>query len=240
MAVTLGAGSTAAQSDENGSGGERRFVAIGQRVLPQGACTSPAITNILCRRLDARLVGLARRFGYTYSRYADDLVFSHPDASATLGAFLGFVQDVIASEGFIVNAKKTRVMRPQHRQTVNGLVVNAIPTDSVINATPADSATLEGRSVNDDDSAQVPASNGESLPDGAVRLSRRDLRRFRAFLRHCEAEGFDAMSARLGKDAQAYARGYLAYIHMASPARAAQFAQAHPWLRARGPRGQFT
>jgi len=52
----------------------RRHVAVGGRVLPQGACASPAITNILCRHLDARLAGLARRFGYTYSRYADDLV----------------------------------------------------------------------------------------------------------------------------------------------------------------------
>ena len=60
----------------------RRYVAIGGRVLPQGACTSPAVTNILCRALDARLAGLARRFGYTYSRYADLCRRRHKSANA--------------------------------------------------------------------------------------------------------------------------------------------------------------
>ena len=45
-------------------------------VLPQGAPTSPTITNILCIKLDKRLSGLAKRFKITYSRYADDITFS--------------------------------------------------------------------------------------------------------------------------------------------------------------------
>ena len=56
--------------------GKTYHVALGDRVLPQGACTSPAITNALCRRLDRRLAGLARRHGFAYTRYADDLTFS--------------------------------------------------------------------------------------------------------------------------------------------------------------------
>ena len=56
--------------------GKTYHVALGARVLPQGACTSPAITNALCRRLDRRLDGLARRHGFAYTRYADDLTFS--------------------------------------------------------------------------------------------------------------------------------------------------------------------
>jgi RNA-directed DNA polymerase len=201
------------------SGDERRYVAIGGRVLPQGACTSPAITNILCRTLDARLAGLARRFGYTYSRYADDLVFSHPDPSAPLGAFLSFVQRVIAEEGFTINAEKTRVMRPHQRQAVTGLVVNTA-------APPRGHGLATGTAG----SAAMTATDDADAADGAVRLSRRDLRRFRAFLHHCETEGMDAVSARLGKSAQAYARGYHAYIRMVSPAKAAQLAAAHPWL----------
>jgi hypothetical protein len=61
-------------------------------------------------------------------------------------------------------------------------------------------------------------------------VSREDLRRFRAFLHHCDTEGTDAMSRRLGKDALAYASGYLAFVHMARPAVAAKIAAAHPWL----------
>ena len=45
-------------------------------VLPQGSPTSPTITNILCQRLDRRLAGLSKRFGVTYTRYADDITFS--------------------------------------------------------------------------------------------------------------------------------------------------------------------
>lgn len=47
-------------------------------VLPQGSPTSPTLTNILCKKLDRRLTGLANRFGATYTRYADDITFSSP------------------------------------------------------------------------------------------------------------------------------------------------------------------
>ena len=45
-------------------------------VLPQGAPTSPIITNMICDTLDRRLAGLAKRFGLRYTRYADDITFS--------------------------------------------------------------------------------------------------------------------------------------------------------------------
>ncbi|MDO5767920.1 MAG: reverse transcriptase family protein, partial [Psychrobacter sp.] len=54
------------------------YVALGDRALPQGAPTSPALTNIVCLNLDRRLTGLAEKLGLRYSRYADDLTFSLP------------------------------------------------------------------------------------------------------------------------------------------------------------------
>jgi retron-type reverse transcriptase len=60
------------------------YVATGPRVLPQGACTSPAVSNLIARRLDARLSGIAARLGWTYTRYADDLTFSYPAAADTV------------------------------------------------------------------------------------------------------------------------------------------------------------
>jgi retron-type reverse transcriptase len=103
------------------------YLALGDRVLPQGACTSPAITNALCRRLDARLTALARRHGFAYTRYADDLTFSGDDDSR-VGRLQRSVRSVIAAEGFTENAAKTKVMRRGGRQEVTGLTVNERPS----------------------------------------------------------------------------------------------------------------
>ncbi len=95
-------------------------------VLPQGAPTSPAIANLLCRRLDARLTGLARGLGGVYTRYADDLTFSFqavPDKG--IGRFAWWVDQVCQQEGFIENAGKRRVLRPQNQQRITGIVVNS-------------------------------------------------------------------------------------------------------------------
>jgi RNA-directed DNA polymerase len=98
-------------------------VALGDRVLPQGASTSPAITNLICRRLDGRLDGLSRKLGFAYTRYADDLTFSGDDPER-LGTLLWAVRRIVAAEGFRENRAKTRVMRRGRRQEVTGLVVN--------------------------------------------------------------------------------------------------------------------
>jgi retron-type reverse transcriptase len=96
-----------------------------RRRLPQGAPCSPAITNLLCRKLDRRLAGLAQKLGFTYTRYADDLTFSASGEGAKkVGTLLRAVGDVVAAEGFAVHPDKTRVMRKGARQEVTGLIVN--------------------------------------------------------------------------------------------------------------------
>jgi len=114
--------------------GQTWFVALGPRCLPQGAPTSPMITNTICMRLDRRLTGLAKKSGYTYTRYADDLTFSLPathKGAPKTGRLIGLVKKVVAGEGFAVNAKKTAVRRTGGRQQVTGLVVNAAGTPRV-------------------------------------------------------------------------------------------------------------
>jgi|CXWL01.1.fsa_nt_gi retron-type reverse transcriptase len=98
-------------------------VALGERGLPQGACTSPAITNLICKRLDFRLAGLARAFGFNFTRYADDLSFSGDDRSA-VGRLLGAVRRVLKAEGFVEHPDKTHIMGTGRRQEVTGLTVN--------------------------------------------------------------------------------------------------------------------
>ncbi|MBN1808679.1 MAG: RNA-directed DNA polymerase [Planctomycetes bacterium] len=89
--------------------------------LPQGAPTSPAIANLLCRRLDRRLGGLAAKARMTYTRYADDLTFS---GSADAAKYLRLIVEIVKEEGFALNPAKTRMMRRNRRQEVTGLVVN--------------------------------------------------------------------------------------------------------------------
>lgn len=103
------------------------FVARGPRRLPQGAPTSPAITNALCRRFDRRIAGWAAQRGFRYTRYADDLTLSTLDPAARVGSALAFVRKVVTAEGFAVHPDKIRVVRKGRRQEVTGVVVNERP-----------------------------------------------------------------------------------------------------------------
>jgi retron-type reverse transcriptase len=108
--------------------GKRYHVAVGPRALPQGACTSPALSNQVARRLDRRLGGLAAKLGLRYTRYADDLTFSGPAGfSSRVGYLLSRVSDLALAEGFLVNEPKTKVQRRGGAQLVTGLVVNDRP-----------------------------------------------------------------------------------------------------------------
>lgn len=95
------------------------------KVLPQGAPTSPILTNIICQRLDRRLSGLARRYGAQYTRYADDITFSSMYNLYRQGReFLREMEEIIKGQGFHINPKKTRLQKSGYRQEVTGLVVN--------------------------------------------------------------------------------------------------------------------
>ncbi len=111
--------------------GRELYVATGPRGLPQGACTSPALSNLVARGLDGRLAGFARRLGWTYTRYADDLTFStEGPAMGQTGRLFTGLRHIVGEENFTVNEKKTRVQRPKTRQTVTGIVVNRHPNVS--------------------------------------------------------------------------------------------------------------
>jgi retron-type reverse transcriptase len=101
-------------------------------LLPQGAPTSPAITNLVCRRLDARLAALAKKAGGTYTRYADDMTFSFATEPQRIGRLLWFIDQICAQEGFTENTKKRRIYRRSCQQRVTGVVVNehvAVPRE---------------------------------------------------------------------------------------------------------------
>lgn len=109
--------------------------------LPQGAPTSPFLSNLVCRSMDRDLTELARRNQATYTRYADDMTLSFrvrtasrlpaaicivdDDGHLTLGAEL---HDLITvKHHFAINTAKTRLSDRYRRMEVTGLTVNKFP-----------------------------------------------------------------------------------------------------------------
>ncbi|WP_437679700.1 reverse transcriptase family protein [Sorangium sp. So ce131] len=178
--------------------GQTLYVAAGPRVLPQGAPTSPAITNAICLRLDRRVSGLARKLGFRYTRYADDLTLSWraahvtgatvapggaaPRPRAPVGALLRGVREILNAEGFRLHPSKTVVMRKGSRQKVTGLIVNGA---------------------------------SEAVP--AARVPRERVRELRAAIRNREL-------GRPGKgETLAQLKGLAAFVYMTDPARGRAF-----------------
>jgi hypothetical protein len=98
---------------------------VKRNVLPQGAPTSPVITNIVCRRLDYLLSSVAKRFGLKYSRYADDITFSSMhNVYQPESEFLKELQRIITEQNFHIKESKTRLQKDGFRKEVTGLLVN--------------------------------------------------------------------------------------------------------------------
>lgn len=93
--------------------------------LPQGAPSSPALANLCMFRSDARLAGLARRFGASYTRYADDLLFSGGDAfRRDARRCADYAAAILLQGGMHVAHRKTRVQHRSQAQRACGLVLN--------------------------------------------------------------------------------------------------------------------
>lgn len=94
-------------------------------VLPQGAPTSPQLSNLVCRRLDARLAALSENVAAVYTRYADDLTFSFRELPEKgLGRFLWWANQIIHQEGFVENLPKRRVLGQGGQIRITGVVAN--------------------------------------------------------------------------------------------------------------------
>lgn len=100
----------------------------GTYVLPQGAPTSPILTNIVCQNLDRKLNQLAFKHNLKYSRYADDITFSGEyNAFNEDSSFRTAFAEIIKAEKFRLNSSKTRIQKRAERQEVTGVTVNEIP-----------------------------------------------------------------------------------------------------------------
>ena len=102
-----------------------KVVQVHKNVLPQGAPTSPILTNLVCQKLDFLLNRLAQNYKVKYSRYADDITFSsNKNMFHAEGDFVQKVNKIIAQQGFRINEAKVRLQSASYRQEVTGLTVN--------------------------------------------------------------------------------------------------------------------
>lgn len=104
--------------------------------LPQGAPSSPIITNMICVPLDNALMRLAKRTGCVYTRYADDITIStykkafdkgivfYDDDEIRIGNTLA---GILEKHNFCVNPEKVTIREHSKRQEVTGLTVNVFP-----------------------------------------------------------------------------------------------------------------
>ena len=111
-----------------------------ENALPQGAPTSPILSNMICSRMDGELLRLAAEAKCYYTRYADDLTFStsapkFPEALASVHKEAGTetatpgdaLSQIIRSNAFEINEKKLRLQYKACHQEVTGLTVNKFP-----------------------------------------------------------------------------------------------------------------
>jgi len=93
--------------------------------LPQGAPTSPALSNLVNFSLDYRLDKLTKKWGGIYTRYSDDLTFSFKNEITNSHKFKNIIKSILKHEGYKIQLKKrVRIRRKHQQQIITGLVVN--------------------------------------------------------------------------------------------------------------------
>jgi len=114
-----------AKIEVNRKNNENEWTKVYKNVLPQGAPTSPVISNIICKQLDFYLFAVSKKFNLNYSRYADDITFSSMhNVYQKNGDFITEVHRIINTQNFSINENKTRLQKIGFRQEVTGLIVN--------------------------------------------------------------------------------------------------------------------
>ena len=104
------------------------YYSLWEGVLPQGAATSPMLSNLVMRNLDNRLLALSAQYGMRYTRYSDDLAFSCGTRRdrAHVERFKRLVLAELSREGFRPNLRKTVIRGPGTRRIVLGMLVNGL------------------------------------------------------------------------------------------------------------------
>lgn len=106
------------------------YVSTRKGFTPQGAPTSPHITNIVCKPMDKKIDKLCEEFDCTYTRYADDITISSKSENGfeVLQNIKPKLQSIIMKNGFKINGSKTHTLGKHRQQNVTGIVINETTT----------------------------------------------------------------------------------------------------------------
>ncbi len=94
---------------------------------PQGAPTSPLLSNIVMHKCDQQIAQLANDFGLTYTRYSDDMIFSTGEDTFRRCQARAFIYEnykILSAQGFRPQYRKTKIIPPGSRKIVLGLNVD--------------------------------------------------------------------------------------------------------------------
>lgn len=89
--------------------------------LPQGAPTSPYLSNIALKDFDNKIYKYSRKKNIRYTRYADDMTFS---GDFNKSHIIQYVSNQLNKIDLILNEKKIRLLKQHQRQIVTGIIVN--------------------------------------------------------------------------------------------------------------------
>ncbi|MFJ8458900.1 reverse transcriptase family protein [Lysinibacillus xylanilyticus] len=103
--------------------------------LPQGAVTSPSLSNIVFRFTDIRIARYCEKFGIRYSRYADDIIFSSDKKIIHAPFFINSIKKILNESNFHVNNRKTKT-------SIGSLTLNGFRITDKINLTRKKRAKL--------------------------------------------------------------------------------------------------
>ncbi|MCM2285939.1 MAG: retron St85 family RNA-directed DNA polymerase [Desulfobacula sp.] len=92
--------------------------------LPQGAPTSPYISNLISRSIDKRIGNYSIKNNLRYTRYSDDLTLSGNIEEKTIPKIIHMVRIILQKNGFQIQKSKLKILRNSNRQSVTGIVVN--------------------------------------------------------------------------------------------------------------------
>jgi len=95
-----------------------------QRYLPQGAPTSPVLSNLVFKPIDDEIMKYCNSELIHYSRYADDLTFSSDNKQSLQYAYR-YINDLLYKNGFNLNTKKTRYLSGKGNMSVTGVNINS-------------------------------------------------------------------------------------------------------------------